>query len=99
MKIGITAPDWRPGQPSTFERIGPAWADVWSYLGHTSPDWRSAQEIMLTPTVARHDLARKTIENMLRSARDAGLLQVNYRRRGDPCVRRACYRIRTSPRP
>jgi hypothetical protein len=99
MTIGITAPDWRPGQPSTFERIGPAWTDAWNYLVTTSPDWRSAQEIMLTPTVARHDLARKTIENMLRNGRDAGLLTVNYRRRGNPPCRRACYRIRTSPRP
>jgi len=95
MKIGITAPDWKPGQPSTFERIGPAWASVWAYLGRTSPDWRTAHEIRLAPTVAHHDLARSTIENMLREARQAGLLQVKYRKCGDPKVKRACYRRTT----
>lgn len=90
--IGTTAPDWRPGHPSTFERMGPAWVDVWAYLGRARPGWRTVRDIADRPTVARHDLSLRTIENMLRNARHAGLLQVKYEVCGYPVVRRACYR-------
>jgi hypothetical protein len=96
--LGITAPDWRPGMPSKFERMGPAWVSIWAYLDYVSPDWRSTQEIALLPVVAQHDLAPRTIENMLREARQAGLLQVTYRKCGHPKVKRACYR-RAIPSP
>lgn len=87
------APDYAPGWPSGGERIGPAWVDVWAYLQDSDPQWRTAAEVASMPTVARHDLAPRTITNMLTMARRAHLLDVRYAKCGDPRVKRARYRI------
>ena len=94
--ISTSAPDITPGYPSTGERIGPTWRDVWTALRRTWPDWRTSIEVADLPSVARHGLDPKTIGNLLAAARRAGLLEVRYAMCGYPRVRRGLYRIAVS---
>ena len=86
------APDITPGYPSGGERIGPAWADLWSYLVTHPRVWHLG--LTLAGDIAqRHDLAIQTGLTLLSSAAGNGLIERRYRRSGTPKRRRAEYRV------
>jgi hypothetical protein len=84
----MNAPDFTEGYPSKGKRIGPAWQHIWDMLG--ARPW--AGPGLVAATADRFGLERTTVANLLRSARRAGVLEVQYKiieRRKTAVYRRA----------
>jgi len=94
MKLsGDPAPDFgRSGYPSRGELIGPAWQAMWDDLAEDR--WTFADVAISGGCAA--GVQPKTALNLLRSARRAGILEVEYRKIGNPTRRRPYYRIKAS---
>lgn len=85
------APNFSGNYPLGGERIGPAWRDMWRVLA--GAQWVRSTAVTDAPSVTRHGLDPRTVSNLLRAARTAGVLEVRYRRGGKPSRRRAEYRV------
>jgi GTP-sensing pleiotropic transcriptional regulator CodY len=77
--------------PLAGERVGPAWRDIWAEL---DKGWTDGPTLAARVAQA-HGLERKTVDNLLRAGRKAGVLE--SRVEGRPGLQRAQYRVtRTS---
>lgn len=85
-------PNFGRGYPSRGERVGPAWAAGWRHLVGADNRWVSADDLAEVMTTAA-DITPVTARKLLYQARQAGHVEVRYRRRGTPVRRRADYRI------
>lgn len=70
-----TAPNFSGDYPMAGERIGPAWQRVWDRMADRK--WLMTQVIARDPEL-RGDLQPKTMENLIRRAFRAGLLERRY---------------------
>lgn len=86
------APSISGNYPLAGEKIGPAWRAAWSQLSQKT--WADAASLA-GELAAQHGLSQKTLANLLREARKAGLLEVRYAaaRRAGETHKRAEYRV------
>lgn len=70
------APDWKPGYPSTGERIGPAWAAMWAAM--PDGEWVDAFDLAIVGAEAGGILPG-TARNLLFPAAQHGLVEPEAR--------------------
>src|SRR5215218_5004350 len=68
-----TAPDIADDYPSGGERLGPAWQLAWDMIGERG--WCERAAIAKRVSTERGDIAAITVENLIRQATRAGLLE------------------------
>jgi len=97
-----SAPDIAKNYPGAGARIGPAWQNAWDRLGDF--EWHRGSDLAAA-VAADCNLADSTIKNLLRQARDNGIIEGEIRFAGKlggyksrtPTIRSAWYR-RISPK-
>lgn len=84
------APNIRGNYPLAGERVGPAWRACWSLLSRTT--WTDGTTLA-GEVGPPNGLAPETVVNLLRQARQAGLLEVRMVRVGSR--QRGEYRVKS----
>jgi hypothetical protein len=84
------APNFRGTYPLAGERIGPAWRAAWTRLSESQ--WTCGGDIVaeVAPGVG---IADATVANLLRQARQAGILAVEHRVPPGRKARASYYRV------
>ena len=85
-------PNFFGNYPLDGERIGPAWRAAWSRLTADPSRWHTADELAEL-MVDTSGVVDKTARNLLRQARQRGLLAVRYTSAWPARGRRSSYRI------
>lgn len=70
------APNFNGNYPLAGERIGPAWREMWKMLDQIT--WLNAGDIAAV-VAPKHDIKPMTVKNILRQARESGVLDQSLR--------------------
>jgi hypothetical protein len=73
--VADAAPDFTPGYPSGYARLGPGWQAVWDAL---PDDWTTRAEVVQLGA-ERSGLAAATVGNLLQQAAARRLIRRRYR--------------------
>lgn len=81
-----TAPNFGGNYPMGGERLAPAWQAAWDTLGNGR--YHAVEDLIDVMAIGTTPLTERTRMNLLHAARRAGLLEVRYRKGGEPVRRR-----------
>jgi hypothetical protein len=70
----MNAPDLSPGYPSRGERLGPAWAEVFTILASNPGEWVDGTALW-TEVAERHNLEAVTLRGLMFRMATAGHLE------------------------
>lgn len=89
--MAVEIPNFHGNYPSAGELIGPAWRAGYLELLKSYPRWIPSES--MTFVMTREGIVKITAEGLLRQARKRKIIEVRYRKRGQPLRQRAEYRV------